>query len=71
MEVNPHVQWLELDDHGYVVVDVWPERVRAEWWAVDTVLEPSGDERLKSAWRSVTAPAACTTPTGRPRPPTR
>ena len=50
MEVNPHVKWVELDDHGYVLVDVTEERIRAEWWTVATVVESSDEERLKSAW---------------------
>lgn len=50
MEINPHVRWVELDDHGYVVLDIEPERIRAAWWCVETVLEPSDAERMKSAW---------------------
>ncbi|MDQ3610555.1 MAG: alkaline phosphatase D family protein [Actinomycetota bacterium] len=50
MERNPHVRWCEFDDHGYVLLDVTRERVKAEWWHVDTVLEPSEGEALKAAW---------------------
>ena len=39
MKVLPHWKWCDLDDHGYVVVDVTPESVIAEWWFVPTVLE--------------------------------
>lgn len=49
-EVNPHIRWAELDDHGYVVLQVEPERVVAEWWTVGTVLERDDDEHLKAAW---------------------
>jgi alkaline phosphatase D len=34
-------QWCEMASHGYVVIDVDCERVRGEWWLLDTVLEPS------------------------------
>ncbi len=44
VEFLPHWRWVDLDSHGYVVVDVTPERVTAEWWHVDTVLEPSVTE---------------------------
>lgn len=45
MRVLPHWKWCDLDDHGYVVVDVTPERVVAEWWFVPTVLQrASGEE---------------------------
>jgi alkaline phosphatase D len=46
----PHIKWCEFDSHGYVVVDVISERVRGEWWFVDTVLEPSPRESLGAAW---------------------
>jgi alkaline phosphatase D len=50
LETWPHVRWLDLDSHGYVVVDVTPERVAAEWWFVDTLREPSSGERLGARW---------------------
>jgi alkaline phosphatase D len=34
IEENPHVYWVNLDAHGYVLVDVSHERIRAEWWFV-------------------------------------
>ena len=40
-----HVKYVNLDGHGYNVVDVTPERVQVEWWHVDTVLSPSHRER--------------------------
>ena len=46
----PHVKWCDFDSHGYVVVDVRPERVRGEWWFVETVLEPAQGESLGAAW---------------------
>ena len=33
-----------MDSHGYVTVDVDLTRVRAEWWHLDTILEPSTAE---------------------------
>lgn len=50
VECLPHWHWVDLDSHGYVVVDVTPERVSAEWWHLDTVLEPSADEELAAAF---------------------
>lgn len=40
-----HVKYVNLDGHGYNIVDVTPERVLVEWWHVDTVLSPSRQER--------------------------
>ena len=47
---NPHIKWCEFDDHGYVVLDVTRDRLRAEWWAVETVLERDDGEYLVSAF---------------------
>jgi alkaline phosphatase D len=42
-----HVEWCEFAGHGYVVCDVDRDRVRAEWWLVDGVLEPlPGESRV-------------------------
>lgn len=42
---HPHVRWCDFDGHGYVLVDLDHTRLQAEWWTVDTVLEPSDGER--------------------------
>jgi hypothetical protein len=44
------VTWCELAGHGYVVCDVDRERVRAEWWIVDGVLEPVSGQRMAAAY---------------------
>jgi alkaline phosphatase D len=43
-------RWADLDSHGYVVIDVTPERVTAEYWHLDTVLERTPDEELAAVW---------------------
>jgi alkaline phosphatase D len=50
MEALPHLRWVDLDSHGYVLVDVTPERVKAEWWLVDTVLKRTNAEQLGASW---------------------
>jgi alkaline phosphatase/alkaline phosphatase D len=45
-----HVHWCEMDSHGYVTVDVDPTRVRAEWWHMDTILDPSEGEELAAVF---------------------
>jgi alkaline phosphatase D len=60
VEFLPHWEWVDLDSHGYVIVDITPARVTAEWWHLDTVLSrspyeergavvavPHGTERLE------------------------
>jgi len=50
IEFMPHWQWCDLDSHGYTVIDVTPERLRAEFWHVDTVLERTDGESLGAAF---------------------
>jgi alkaline phosphatase D len=45
-----HIQWADFDSHGYTLIDVTPDRIVAEWWAVGTVLERTDVERLVAAW---------------------
>ncbi|MFP5320609.1 MAG: alkaline phosphatase D family protein [Acidimicrobiia bacterium] len=43
---NPHIRMAEIVSHGYNVLDVTAERVQSDWYFVDTVLEPSTEERF-------------------------
>jgi alkaline phosphatase/alkaline phosphatase D len=47
---NPHVKWVELTSHGYIVLEITEETVRAEWHFVDTVMTPSSAETVGAAW---------------------
>jgi len=47
---NPHVRWVDLDRHGYLVVEITPERVRGEWWFVESVRRPARGLELGAAW---------------------
>lgn len=47
---NRHIKFVDLVAHGYNVLDVTAERVQSDWYAVDTVLEPSDAERPLTSW---------------------
>jgi alkaline phosphatase D len=47
---NPHHRWFDLRAHGYVVLDVTPERLRADWWHVESVTSRGADERLAASF---------------------
>jgi alkaline phosphatase D len=47
---NPHVKHVDLDHHGYVLLDVTPERVVGELWIVDTVDAPSNVHTFSTAF---------------------
>ncbi len=44
-DCHPHVEWADFDGHGYVLVDLDREQLRASWWMVDGVLTRSSGER--------------------------
>ncbi len=46
MRAYPHIQWCDLDSHGYNIVDVTTERIQVEYWHLDTVLERTKGQRL-------------------------
>ena len=50
VDALPHWKWCDLDSHGYVVADVSAERLRADWWFVDSVLERHDREVRGAAW---------------------
>ena len=50
VDAVPYVKFVDFDDHGYVIVDVTPERVRGEWWFIDAVREPTTGQHLGAAW---------------------
>ncbi|WP_293370732.1 alkaline phosphatase D family protein [Nevskia sp.] len=34
---NPHFKYINLNQRGYMLLDITPERVSNEWWYVDTI----------------------------------
>jgi alkaline phosphatase D len=50
VEENPHIHWCELDSHGYLLVDVTPDRVQGDWYFVDTILRPSDGVRFAESY---------------------
>jgi len=51
LATNPHVKWVDFSGHGYLVLDLTPERAQADWFFVDTVLEPSDVDALAASWK--------------------
>jgi alkaline phosphatase D len=50
-KIFPQIKFLDLDSHGYNIVDVTSERVQVEYWMVDTVLKRTDNESLDALWR--------------------
>lgn len=47
---NPHVRWVNLDDHGCSVLEVTAARVRMDWCAVTDRRDPRTDVRRLASW---------------------
>lgn len=47
---NPHVRFVNLDDHGYSVLHVTPTRVQMDWYAISDRRDPEAHSRLLTAW---------------------
>jgi alkaline phosphatase D len=47
---NPHVRWTELDGHGYGVVEVTPQRCRADWYHLADRTRAGSSARWVSGW---------------------
>jgi alkaline phosphatase D len=47
---NRHLRLADIDRHGYVTVDVTPERVQGDWWHLDTISRRDRSERWAGGW---------------------
>jgi alkaline phosphatase D len=39
----PDLSWVDLDSHGFLIIDASTQRLSCQWWFVDTVAELSDD----------------------------
>jgi alkaline phosphatase D len=50
-EACPHIHWVDLDGHGYVLLTIDRRAVEAQWYFVDEVRRRAEGESLAAAWR--------------------
>jgi alkaline phosphatase D len=62
-----HVKFVDLTRRGYLLLDITPERVQAEWYFLQTILEPDPGEELAAVFE-VRAGENRLTATGVPAP---
>jgi alkaline phosphatase D len=50
---NPHTRWSDTDQHGYLVLDVTPERVQSDWFHIGGAIGSATPASLSfaKAWR--------------------
>lgn len=44
--VNPHLKYSNLRDHGYLLLSLYPDRAKADFYIVETVKEPSDKQEV-------------------------
>lgn len=47
---RPHIHYVNLREHGYLLLDIDAERTRGEFWYLDSIVQRGGDERLAAAY---------------------
>ena len=47
---NPHMKYIELSQHGYVIVTANADRCQGDWFFVDDILAPSEGESFATGW---------------------
>jgi alkaline phosphatase D len=46
MKENPHIKYVNDRDHGYLLLTLYPQQSKAEWYYVETLRKPECQERL-------------------------
>lgn len=49
-QYNPHIKYMNIDQHGYMLVDFSQEKIQAEYYYTDALLEQSSGENLGASW---------------------
>jgi phosphodiesterase/alkaline phosphatase D-like protein len=47
---NPHMKYVDLDRHGYFLLDVTAEKAQADWYFVETILKPDSKETFDAGF---------------------
>ena len=50
---NPHMKYVDLNRHGYFVLDITPERAQADWFFTEDIFTSNTDESFDDAWYTV------------------
>lgn len=50
---NPHVKYVELDSHGYSVVDANADRLQMDWYYLSDRADPEATATVGASWQTV------------------
>ncbi len=48
--LNPHIKDVDLDNHGYFVLDVTENRIQSDWYDIPDVTKPMAGEQRSRGW---------------------
>ena len=46
LKANPHIKYLNDRDHGYLLLTLYPQKAKGEWFYVETLREPNARVKL-------------------------
>lgn len=66
---NDQIKYVDINDHGYFVLDLNQQRAQADWYHVDQVLQPSTSQNYDESWYTATGSRHLTPGSGASVPP--
>ncbi|GIV34785.1 MAG: alkaline phosphatase D [Chitinophagales bacterium] len=48
--IFPHVKWADLNNHGYIIVDITPGRTQSDWYFMQTIAQRDTSATLAASW---------------------
>jgi alkaline phosphatase D len=47
---NPHLKFVDLDEHGYFILELSKQKAQASWYFISNKYDPHPEEKLIEAW---------------------
>ena len=46
LKSNPHIKYLNARDHGYLLLTLYPQKAKAQWYYMENLRDPDTKEYL-------------------------
>lgn len=66
---NEQIKYVDINDHGYFILDLNQQRAQADWYHIDQVLQPSTGHNYDESWYTATGSRHLTPGSGASVPP--
>lgn len=64
--LNPHIRYLDFNNHGFMVVDITPARIQTDWWFISDRADPAATIEHARSWAVSTGTGVVHQVTGGP-----